>query len=231
MPSRPEPAPIVVLSCQVLEDLLGPRLDTGTPTTYLDYGLHLRPAEMRPALQERLDALTEPSTVIIGYGLCGNGVADVESGPHTLVFPRTHDCIGMMLGSRQRYAEEFAAEPGTYYLTRGWLESGDDPLSEYQRYVDGYGEDRADRLIDMMYGSYRKVRLIAFSQEELEQARPLAEPVAEFCQQRWGITYDEYLGDAGLIDRLARADLSGDTTDLLVVPPGTTVTQMMFMED
>jgi len=228
---RNDAAPVVVLSCQVLEDLLGPRLDAGTPSTYLDFGLHLRPSEMRPVLQERLDALAEPSTVIVGYGLCGNGVVDVESGPHTLVFPRTHDCIGMMLGSRQRYAEEFAAEPGTYYLTRGWLESGDDPLSEYRGYVEGYGEERADRLIDMMYGSYRKVRLVAFSDEEMEATRPLAAPVATFCKERWGFEYDEYLGDPGLIDRLAEADLSGDLTDLLVVPPGDTVTQMMFMED
>ena len=136
-----------------------------------------------------------------------------------------------MLGSRQRYTEEFAAEPGTYYLTRGWLESGDDPLSEYQAYVEGYGKERADRLIDLMYGSYRKVRLVAFSDEEMEATRPLAAPVAAFCRERWGLAYDEYLGDPGLIDRLAEADLSGDLTDLLVVPPGNTITQMMFMED
>jgi len=223
--------PVVVLSCRVLEDLLGPRLDDGTPAAYLDYGLHLRPSEMRPALQERLDAITDPTTVIVGYGLCGNGVVDVETGPHTLVFPRTHDCIGMMLGSRQRYAEEFAAEPGTYYLTRGWLESGDQPLSDYLHYIEGYGEERADRLIDMMYGSYRKLRLVAFSQEELAETRPLAAPVAEFCKERWDLAYDEYVGDSGLIERLAAADLAGDLTDILVVPPGTTVTQMMFMED
>ena len=224
-------SPVVVLSCQVLKDLLGPRLDANTPAIYLDYGLHLRPPEMRPALQERLDAITDPSTVIVGYGLCGNGIVGVESGLHTLVIPRTHDCIGMMLGSRQRYAEEFAAEPGTYYLTRGWLESGDDPLSQYHRYIEGYGEKRADRLIDTMYGSYRKLRLVAFSQEELAETRPLAAPVAEFGKERWDLTYDEYVGDAGLIERLAAADLSGDITDLLVVPPGTTVTQMMFLED
>jgi len=97
--------------------------------------------------------------------------------------------------------------------------------------VEGYGEERAGRLIDMMYGSYRKVRLVAFSDEGMEATRPLAAPVAGFCRERWGFDYDEYLGDPGLIDRLAAADLSGDLTDLLVVPPGNTVTQMMVMED
>jgi hypothetical protein len=137
----------------------------------------------------------------------------------------------MMLGSRQRYAEEFAAEPGTYYLTRGWLESGDDPLTDYQSYVEDYGTARAERFTDMMYGSYRKLRLVAFSQKELSDIRPLAAPVAEFCRDRWGLNYDEYIGDPGLIERLARADATGDNTDLLLVPPGTTVTQQMFLDD
>jgi hypothetical protein len=223
--------PLVVLACRVLEDLLGPRLDARAQATYLDFGLHDRPSEMRPVLQERLDAIGEPSTVIVGYGLCGNGVVGIESGRHTLVFPRTHDCVGMMLGSRQRYAEEFAAEPGTYYLTRGWLESGDDPLTDYRSYEEDYGTARAERLTDMMYGSYRKLRLVAFSQKELADVRPLAAPVAEFCRDHWGLDYDEYIGDPGLVERLARANPTGDNTDLLVVPPHTTVTQQMFLDD
>jgi hypothetical protein len=223
--------PLVVLACRVLEDLLGPRLESGVETTYLDFGLHDRPAAMRPTLQEHLDAIPVPSTVVVGYGLCGNGVVGVESGPHILVFPRTHDCIGMMLGSRQRYAEEFAAEPGTYYLTRGWLKSGDDPLTDYRNCVEEYGETRAERLMDMMYGSYRRLRLVAFSEDELADVRPLAAPVAEFCRDRWGFEYDEYVGDPGLVERLARADVSGTDPDILVVPPGTTITQLMFLED
>ncbi len=219
-----------VLSCRVLQDLLEPLLPDEAEVTYLDSGLHTRPVEMAPTLQRHLDALPEPSTVLVGYGLCGNGVVGVESGPHTLVFPRTHDCIGMMLGSQQRYEEEFYAEPGTYYLTRGWLESGDDPLTTYHRYEEDYGTVRAERLIDKIYGSYRRLRVIAFSEEEMERSRQLAAPVAQFCRDRWGMAYDEYLGDPTLLEKLiGAADV--DDPDLLVVPPGTTVTQEMFLKD
>lgn len=223
--------PLVVLACRVLEVLLTPRLPPNARATYLDFGLHDRPSEMLPELQRRLDALAEPSNVIVGYGLCGNGVVGIESGPHTLVFPRTHDCVGMVLGSRRRYEEEFAAEPGTYYLTRGWLESGDDPLTDYLGCVEEYGATRAERLTDMMYGSYRRLLLVAFSDAELADIRPMAAPIAEFCRERWGLRYEEYVGDPGLIASLARADRSGANPDLLVVPPGTTVTQDMFMDD
>ena len=223
--------PLVVLACQVLEPLLAHRVDAASQE-YLGYGLHVRPVEMRPALQSRLDSLAEPSTVIIGYGLCGNGLVGLESGRHTLVLPRTHDCIGMMLGSMAQYAEAFAADPATYYLTKGWLESGDEPLSEYRGYVDEYGRERADRLIDMMYGSYRKLRLLAFSDVEMESLRPTAAPVVEFCRDRWDMAYDERIGDTGLIERLGMADTTlRDDPDLLVLPPGTTVTQQMYLDE
>jgi hypothetical protein len=215
-----------------LEPILRPRVESPAQD-YLDYGLHLRPAEMRPALQARLDALPEPSTVIVGYGLCGNGVVGVGSGRHTLILPRTHDCIALMLGSQERYAEELATEPGTYYVTRGWLTSGDDPLTAYRKLVEDHGAKLAGRLIDRVYGSYRKLRLLGFSEHELEETRPAAAPVAGFCMERWGMTYDECIGDPGLVERLAAAVGPGesDDPDLLVVPPGTTITQQMFLDE
>jgi len=72
----------------------------GMPAEYLDFGLHLEPKRMKSALQARLEALPEPSVVLIGYGLCGNGLVGLEAGPHTLVIPRTDDCIAILLGSR-----------------------------------------------------------------------------------------------------------------------------------
>lgn len=222
--------PAALISCGVFRQVLEPRLPSRIEATWLDYGLHTRPADMRPALQQLLNAFEEPSTIIIGFGLCGNGVVGLESGPHTLVFPKAHDCIAMVLGSQAAYAEEFAAEPGTYYLTRGWLESGDDPLTTYHRYVEEYGPARAERLIDMMYEAYRKLRIVAFTEEEMAVTRELAEPVARFCRDRWGMSYDEYLGDPRLIDKLLGADPGFQDPELLVIPPGTTVTQQMFLD-
>jgi hypothetical protein len=221
----------VLLACRVLQGLLEPHLPDATTTTFFDYGLHMRPSEMRPTLQERLDALPEPETVIIGYGLCGNGVVGLEAGPHTLVMPRTHDCIAMMLGSREAYEKEFAANPATYYLTLGWLQTGDDPLGEYHRLVAQYGPERAGDLIDTIYGSYRRLCVIAFSPEEMEETRRLAAPVADFCRSRWGATCEERIGDPGLIVRLAAFRPDEVDPDLLVIPPGGTVTQEMFLTE
>ena len=89
----------VLLACEVLEDYLRPLLADGASATFFDFGLHDQPSRMQPTLQQRIDAIPEPSTILIGYGLCGNGVVGLEAGPHTLVLPKAHDCIGMTFGS------------------------------------------------------------------------------------------------------------------------------------
>lgn len=198
----------------------------------MDYGLHVRPQEMSPALQTQLDALPEPSLVLIGYGLCGNGLAGLKAGPHTLVIPRADDCITILLGSRQAYTQAFEEQPGTYYLTKGWLESGSNPLKEYRSYLDQYGEENANMIIDMMYGKYKNLCFVAHNQADLDEYHAQALEVANFCAQRWNMSYEERVGSDGLIRRLLEAPRRLDTLgkDFIVVPPGGTVEQHMFLQ-
>src|SRR5271157_5487093 len=135
--------PIVVVTCKVLASALE-RLtpaDLAEEVTLLDYGLHRVPAKLTAAVQQALDEIQRPSLVILGYGLCGNGLRGIRSGPHTLLVPRTDDCIAILLGSYRAYTRHFSAEPGTYWLTKGWLESGSHPLKEYHEYTAKYGAE------------------------------------------------------------------------------------------
>ncbi len=224
--------PVIILACQVMQSLIQPHLRNGeVPVIYMDYGLHVRPQKMAPTLQAQLDALPEPSLVLIGYGLCGNGLDGLKAGPHTLIIPRADDCITILLGSYQAYIQAFNRQPGTYYLTKGWLESGSDPLKEYRSYVDQFGVENADMLIEMMYGRYRHLCFVAHTQADLDEYRSRALEVAEFCAQRWGMTYEERVGSDDLIRRLLEAPQRpgalGD--DFVIVPPGGTVEQRMFL--
>jgi hypothetical protein len=217
-----------LLGCAVLESYLRPLLDETTPATFFDLGLHDQPSLMQPTLQEQIDALTEPTTVLVAYGLCGNGVVGLEAGPHTLVLPKAHDCIGMAYGSPEAHAAAISAHPGTYYVTRGWVGTGNDPLEQYEQYVEKYGQKRADRIVEAFYGSYTRVCLVAFSPEELAEVRPLAAPVVRWFQERWQLEYVEHIGDPRFIERLV-TDHQKPSAEFVVVEPGGTVTMEMFL--
>lgn len=237
--SSPKRLPIVVVSCQVLQDLLASLLPDAVAqqVTFMDYGLHRVPIKMAGALQEVLDGLKQPSLVVLGYGLCGTGLKGLKAGPHTLLVPRVDDCITLLLGSYRAYMREFQAVPGTYYLSKGWLESGSHPLKEYQEYVPRYGEKEAIWIMDQQYQHYERLVFVAHDQADLELYRPKALEIARFCE-RWGLAYEEMLGSDRYVRRLIQlaqylanngADGSGVDKDFLFIPPGGEIRQESFM--
>jgi len=224
--------PVVVIACKVFQDLLEHFLpaEIANQVTFLDYGLHRFPDVLSKTVQQQIDGIAEPSRILLGYGLCGNGLRGIQAGPHTLFIPRADDCIAILLGSYQDYLREFSESPGTYYLTKGWLESGSDPLKEYHEAVEKYGAESAAWIMDQQYMNYTRLVFVAHTQEELETYRPRALEVAEYCK-RWGMEYEEIRGSDAYIRNLVKAvsTLSESDDQFLVIPPGESIEQSQFL--
>ncbi len=225
--------PTVIIACRVMQEHLQQLLPAGTAVTYLEITLHNTPKKLGAALQQEIDAIAQPSNVIIGYGLCGNGLVGVKSGAHTLIIPRTHDCVAIFLGSHQRYVQRFFANPNTYYLTRGWLDAKDEPLQDYLDYVRDYDEETADYLVEMKYRHYRKLCMVGYSQQELEECRPMATRVAEFCAKRWNMQYEEIIGSTSLLEALIGMPgrLGSENSEFVVLEPGGEIEVAMFLRE
>jgi len=225
-------APVVVIACKVFQDLLEHFLppDVADQVTFLDYGLHEFPNKLSSAVQEQIDSLQEPSRILLGYGLCGNGLEGIRAGRHTLFMPRADDCIAILLDSYQAYLKEFCENPDTYYLTKGWLESGSDPLREYHQALEKYGAGNAEWLMDQQYRHYKRLVFVAHTREDLETYRPRALEVAEYCKQ-WGMSYEEVLGSEDYIRDLVKAvgTLCESDEQFLVIPPGGSIEQSQFL--
>ncbi len=223
--------PIIVVACKVFEDQLNRYLPTELVfnVNYLDYGLHKVPRDLKRAMQAKIDSIEEPSLILLGFGLCGNGLHGIKAGRHTLLIPRTDDCIAILLGSYRAYQEEFEVSPGTYYLSIGWLEAGSNPLQEYRDYVTRYGEEQAQWLMDQQYAHYRRLAFVSHQEADLAKYRTRAQEVAQFCSQ-WGMKYEELVGSDDYIARLVEValDLSKADREFLVIPPGAVLEQSQF---
>lgn len=241
-----EAFPVVVIACNVFEDMLKDALppDLAARVEFYDMALHVTPKKMRETLQEAIDSVEAPSLIVLAYGLCGNGLNGIRAGRHVLLIPRVDDCIAIMLGSRQAYQEQFRTEPGTYYLGRGWLEAditrltargttdaqyGADPLTTYATYVEQYGPETAGWLMDQLYQHYKRLAFVTHTQAELEKYRPRVQEIATFCG-RWGMRYEEILGSDRYVRRLIEVAAALDQADgeFLVIPPGGVIEQEQF---
>ncbi len=215
----------VVIACKVLEDMFRRHLGAGE-AIFPEYGLHRTPQKLAPALQEVIDRIPPPAFILLGYGLCGNGLVGLRAGGHTLVIPRVHDCMSILLGSHQRYLEETSRHPGTYYLSKGWLERATDPLKEYQAYLQKYDPETARWLIDTQYGSYQRLLFVAAEEADFAVYGPYARRVAELC----GLEYQECNGRDTLVRRLlAQAAHTRPGPDFVVVPSGGVVEDNLFL--
>jgi hypothetical protein len=224
--------PVYVIACKVFQHLLEQHLpeEIEEQVKFMDYGLHQYPKNLRSTLQDEINNLPEPGLVVLGYGLCGKGLDGIQAGEHTLLVPRTDDCIAILLGSYQAYRREFDAVPGTYYLTKGWLEAGSNPLQEYQTYVERYGQEQADMIMDVQYNHYERLLFVAHSREDLERYRPQALEVAKFCE-RWGMRYEEMQGSEAYVRRLVEVSgaLNNVDGDFVLVPPGEEIQLNQFL--
>jgi hypothetical protein len=143
-------------------------------------------------------------------------VIGLQANGCTLVIPRVDDCIAIFLGSGEVYRQQFRAEPGTYYLTKGWIEAGDGPFAEHDRLVARYGQEKAEWVTQQMLKNYTRLALINTGQYELERYRVYSRRTAT----RFGLRYEEIEGSTALVKKMVHGPWD---EEFVVVPPGEAV--------
>jgi len=218
------PAITKVIACQVVIEELLPLLPEGVENETLDLGLHVNPDKLRTTLQEKIDASSkDKGTILLGYGLCSRAVVGLCSETCSLVVPCVDDCIGIFLGSREAYLKQVKAEPGTYYLTKGWIEAGNNLFSDHNQMIERYGPEQAEALIKRMLQNYTRLVFINTGKYRVEHYREYSERTAS----RYGLRFQEISGATTLVDKMANGPWD---ENFVVVPPGQTISHEAFYE-
>jgi hypothetical protein len=153
-------------------------------------------------------------------------VTGVGSKSKRLVIPKAHDCITMFLGSKERYRTYFDAHPGTYWYTPGWIECSVQPgKTRYdllrQEYVEKYGEENADYLMEMEQGWMKEYNNAAYVDLGIGDTTRHKEFMHE-CAQWLGWKCDVLPGDPSLVKDLVEG--RWDPERFVIVEPGQVIT-------
>jgi hypothetical protein len=211
----------IIACATVIEEML-PFMPAGMSYEILDFGLHLIPNNLKTKLQEAIDAsCSDYETIMLGYGLCSMALVGLQARSSTLVTPKVDDCISIFLGSLQSYQEQAKKAPGSYYLTKGWIEVADTPFDEYDRLVKQYGQDRADRLMKTMLKHYTRLVYIDTGHGDKKPYVDFTRKTAE----KFNLNFEEIRGS----NRLVLKMLNGPwDEEFLITPPGETITYLDF---
>lgn len=195
-------------------------------------GLHNEPEKLRETLQQEIDETnsTDYKSIVLAYGLCGKATAGLQAKGAPLVIPKAHDCITLFLGSREKYKAQFENFPSTYWYAVDYIErqessdnifvlGADSSLNiegVYQEYVEKYGKDNAQYLMEVMGAWQANYNRAVFIDMGIGNGKNVENSAKEEAQKR-GWTFEKLAGDLILIRRLLFGDWQ---QDFLIVPPG-----------
>lgn len=227
------------IACKVMQReayLCAARSKNVVDVVLMEQGLHDTPDELRrkvqKALGNTLDIQGRPyDASLLGYGLCSNGIVGL-SATIPIVVPRGHDCITLLLGSKERYQEYFDSHRGVYWYSAGWIEAGKPPGKErYEKmlaqYKEKYGDDNAQYLMEVEQDwikQYNWATYIDWGFLNSDRHKDYTRQCAEFLN--WD--FDALEGDDSLMQRLI--DGEWDSSEFLVVQPGQTINEDLTNE-
>lgn len=202
----------------------------------LRQGLHQEPEKLRGEIQKTLDVTTDIQdkpydATLLGYGLCSNGIVGLKS-QIPIVVPRGHDCITLLLGSKDKYNDYFDSHKGVYWFSPGWIETDTQPGKErfertLKEYIAKYGKDNARYLMATEQNWLKEYHWATYI--DWGFANSLAEK--EYTKQaaeHLGWNYDILKGDSGLMQRLV--DGVWEEREFLIVKPGQKITEDLTNE-
>ncbi len=136
---------------------------------FTEKNAHEKSDVLRSLVQSKIDAAESGDiaydAILLGFGLCGNGVLGVGAKKTPLVLPRAHDCCTIFLGSRQAFAEHFKDNPSLPFSSVGYMERGGSWVHDastihvpglsksYEDYVARYGEENAKYIMETLTAS------------------------------------------------------------------------------
>ncbi|MBM3700141.1 MAG: DUF1638 domain-containing protein [Actinobacteria bacterium] len=234
---------------QDLEKIVKDRKIDNLDFIFMEQHLHNTPDLMRQKLQEKISSVDgNYDKIILGYGLCSNGVTEIVSDKHQIIIPKVHDCISLFLGSKEKYLEMFKKDPATYYFCKGWIEYGGDPYRGYLlwtgkegqvpgqwiRSKEVYGSRRYDErtarlLIAEMMKNYKKIILI--NNNDIENIhRQYLDKMISFLNEvlQRELILEEIPGSLKFLEKIAL--LETDEKNFLSFDPGQKITQKDFLK-
>ncbi|MDD3818746.1 MAG: DUF1638 domain-containing protein [Actinomycetota bacterium] len=213
---------IKLIVCDVIYDELKNKLTEEWDVTNFEKSLHEHSDKLREKLQEEINKSQNYDIIVLGYGLCGNGTLGLVSPKVPIVVPKVDDCITLLLGSTAERKKQLKIEPGTYFLTRGYIgETGDFILPGVSEIKNKFDEDTLQWVVKEMLKNYRKIAFIDTgnynSTEYKEKARKEA--------IKLGLKFEEIKGSNNILDKIINKNWNGQ---FIIIRPGVRITSDMF---
>jgi len=163
----------------------------------LELGLHSRKKLLQEGLTEAARAMgPRVDAILLGYGLCGNALETpqellADAGvPVFIPMDEDHpvdDCIGLLIGGRERYYGEQCRVAGTFFMIPGWT-------THWKRMFEQECGNLSPEMAQRLFKDYERSLMVStpiMSLEAMQQNSKIFNEMfglrTEFCKGTLGI--------------------------------------------
>jgi len=183
-------------------------------TTVLGIGLHVSPHRLRAKLFEQIALLEEPGIdIVLGYGLCGRSLEGVFSSKSRLIVPRVDDCVGALLGSRDRHRQFQKDRPRCYFLEPHWLDTELNIFTEIMKGMDRIPVHRRNEIAKQALQHYDTLAVLCLEDPDPASVRRIDTHARDF-----GLQVLRLPADVTLLRRLVSGPWS--EVEFVIAEPG-----------
>ncbi len=203
-----------LLACNALAHALSAMTEESVEVTVLDIGLHVAPDRLRARILAEIAELEEEGTdIILGYGLCGRSLEGVVSAKSRLILPRVDDCVGALLGSRERHRQVLGRCPGCYFLAPHWLDTELNIFTEIMKGMERIPAARRHQIVKAALKHYDTLAILVSEKPAPGEVRRCETHAREF-----GLQLIELAADLTLLHRLVNGPWT--EADFILAAPG-----------
>lgn len=215
-----------LICCDVFkEEIMSMQLPPDIEPQFISMGLHLHPVKLHEEIRAAVERAAGCSLIILGFGLCGGSLKGIEAPGCPMVIPRVHDCIPVLLGSKDKFRALQLEDKRTFYFSGGWVEGDRMIIREHERSVNKFGPKRALRILNILFENYNRLMYIHTGHprdlETLDKTRGLADILQFPCLETRG--FHDYL------KKLIHGPW--DVEQFLTVPANGSIDEEEFLRD
>ncbi len=222
---------VLILTCEIFRpefELLAEEGVELPEIRYLEFELHNIPDKLRAYVQAVVDefeaAHPEPSEIRMCYGLCGRGLIGVRAKHATLIFPRVHDCISLLLNKEQSEDNFATRDAPIYWSSPGMLRSSQIQLhlhydERFAMFEQKFGTKKALRMMKAEKALFSNYECVGYIQWPEMKGR--YEETARLVAEDARIPYREYPSSSDFFRELVRGGTN--PARFLRLAPGETI--------
>ena len=178
---------------------------------FMPPGLHRDPKVLHHYVQDKIDHFYNVSKIVVCTTGCGGGNIGITASSAPLVYPKTRDCIDILLSGDS--LADLKRDMHGVFLTESWMEFMKESSIDMEKLEKKMGRDEAHGYLKKLYAPIHDFYIIDTGCYDVEPVKKYIEPMVDLLQADLHMVHGGY----GILRKMAKGTFDDD---FFVVPKG-----------